>query len=90
MRFISRHGEDLGSVFVGEIDGDQGAAGQIGFDHNRAEVRAGDDSVANGEGLLVTRAVERELGDQCGGCGRFGAPRLGAGAVSSDCASVSR
>ena len=58
------HGEDLAAIFGGEVGRDEGAAGQVGLDHDRAEGHAGHDAVADGETLLVRRAVEGELGDQ--------------------------
>ena len=56
--------EDLAAVFVGEVGGDERAAGQVGLDDNRAERHAGDDAVADGEGLLVGGAIEGKLGNQ--------------------------
>ena len=57
-------GEDLAAVVGGHVGGDERAAGEVRLDHDGAERHAGDDAVADGEGLLVGLPVERELGDE--------------------------
>jgi hypothetical protein len=57
------HGEDLPAILIGEVGGDERAAGEVGLDHHGAQRHAGHQAVADGERLPVGRAVEGELGD---------------------------
>ncbi len=62
-------GEDLAAVFDGHVGGDEGAAGEVGFDDDGAKGHAGDDAVADGEALFVGGTVEGKLGDDGAGGG---------------------